>query len=340
VHHVRILPVVLLVLLAPFIGELLLGSTPLHLAIAYPALLPLHVALYGSGALLARELVRRTGRGWPALLAMGIGYGLVEEGLGDMSLFNPTYDSRHLLDIAELFGVGWFWWLHVLTMHAVWSIGASIALTEALLPRRAHEPWLSRVGLAACAVTFLVSAAATHLVASRGYEPGPAQCATIIVLLGLVALFGFVPRRGERHVRGLAPSPLRTGAFAFATCSAFMLLHPRFTGASLPGGILVIADLLLYAAAAGMVWSWSGRYGWGPPQVLVLCAGAVLTYVWYGFVLVGGSPMDLGGQVVFSVSALLVLTLGSRRSQPASVVLDPRHLPIHRSGDAPATRAG
>ena len=84
-----------------------LGNTPLRLIFVYLLVLP----MYGFGALFIRELTRRTRRGWP---------------------------RQHLLSYGNLFGIGWPWWFFVLTLHAVWSIGVSIALTEALFARCGH----------------------------------------------------------------------------------------------------------------------------------------------------------------------------------------------------------
>ncbi len=351
-HNPLRAPALLLVVLAPFIGELLLGSTPLHLAIAYPALLPLQVALYGSGALLVRELTRRAGRGWPTLLLLALGYGLVEEGLGDMSLFDASYDARHLLGIASWLGVGWFWWLHVLTMHAVWSIGAAVALSETLVPERADEAWLSRAGLLACGAVFVLAAAATHAVAGRGYVLGAGQLTLVVLLIGAAACaaFAFPDRsqgvaerghacadrgqpcthrgrawadRGQAWAGGSAaagerppPSPLSAGGFAFAASSAFMLVHPRFSGEQLPGGALVAADLALYALVIGAIWGWSRRRGWSRRHLRALAGGAVLTYAWYGFVLTSGNALDLVAQAIFAGLLAGVLALGTRLDRP------------------------
>ena len=62
--------------------------------------------MYGGGALLVRELTRRSGRGGLTLLLLGAAYGVVEEGLGDMSLFNPNFLGLHLLARGRLFGIG------------------------------------------------------------------------------------------------------------------------------------------------------------------------------------------------------------------------------------------
>jgi hypothetical protein len=47
--------------------------------------------LYGAPAVLIREAARRTGRGWPTILLVSLAAGLVQAGLIDQSLFNPSY---------------------------------------------------------------------------------------------------------------------------------------------------------------------------------------------------------------------------------------------------------
>ena len=80
----RVAPVAGLFLLAPLVGEYLLGNVS---TVELPAL-PVLALLYGSGAILVRELARRTGRGWPTMLGLGLVYGLLEAGPIDQTLFN------------------------------------------------------------------------------------------------------------------------------------------------------------------------------------------------------------------------------------------------------------
>jgi hypothetical protein len=74
-----------LLFLAPLVGEYLLGNV----SIVEIGALPILALLYGGGAVLIRELSRRTGRGWPTILVLGLAYGLIEAGLIDQTLFNP-----------------------------------------------------------------------------------------------------------------------------------------------------------------------------------------------------------------------------------------------------------
>jgi hypothetical protein len=138
----RIAPAVGLFFLAPLIAEFLLGDLPINLLGALVILAP----LYGGGALLIREIVRRTGRGWPSILVLAFAYSILEEAFTTQTLFNPNYLhlNLHLLQPAYIpaLGIGIWWTIFVLTLHTVWSISTSIALAEALVPDRATTPWL------------------------------------------------------------------------------------------------------------------------------------------------------------------------------------------------------
>src|SRR6478752_5086191 len=110
----RLLPVGALLLLSPLMAEFVLG--------------------YGTAAVLVRELARRTGRGWPTILLLALGFALIEEGLLTQSLFNPHYLG---LDLISYGYVGWLgtalpWAIFVLSIHVVWSIATPIALIEAI----------------------------------------------------------------------------------------------------------------------------------------------------------------------------------------------------------------
>jgi hypothetical protein len=82
----RHLPVITLVLLAPAVAELLGG--PLQLS--QLGLLVFLVPIYGAGALLVQEVVRRRGVVWSSVLILGVAYGIVEEGLALRTLFEAA----------------------------------------------------------------------------------------------------------------------------------------------------------------------------------------------------------------------------------------------------------
>ena len=149
----RAAPVLALLLLAPWVGEFLLGNISVR---QLPALLILAL-LYGCGALLIREVTRRTSRGWPTILLLGAAYGVIEAGIVDQSMFNPSFEGWDFQALTPLPGLGisaWYAWAFVIG-HSVWSIAIPIALVELLFPDRGRTPWLGRVGLALTAVGYL-----------------------------------------------------------------------------------------------------------------------------------------------------------------------------------------
>ena len=100
----RAWPVILLLLLAPLIAEVLWGTT----TVTNPAAYLIQIGLYGGGAVLIREVVRRWGGGWPSILLLGAAYGAIEEGLLEPNWFTPALQThpygvaaRRVLDLRR-----------------------------------------------------------------------------------------------------------------------------------------------------------------------------------------------------------------------------------------------
>ena len=205
-------PALGLMFAAPLVAEFLLGNLPIKLLPALIVLAP----MYGGGALLIREMVRRTGRGWPSILLLGMAYGIFEEAFTTQSLFNPNYLKLNLGLLTPAYipslGIGAWWTLWMLMVHGIWSISTPIALVEACVPDRARTPWLGRVGLVVVAMVFLFGACANtaigykqdHYLASMAQFVGAA-----VVIVLLVASAFLIPQRREmlrvpvlRHRRG------------------------------------------------------------------------------------------------------------------------------------------
>jgi hypothetical protein len=313
-----IAPAVGLFFLSPLVGEYLLGNV----SIAQITALPTLALLYGGGAILIRELARRTGRGWPTMIGLGLAYGLLEAGLIDQSLFNPPVlagtTSGPPATFIPALGLSADSALGFVVGHAVWSIGVPIAIVETLVPRRRARPWLGTVGVAVAGVLYLVGAAlvfrhmqrAEHFLASAPQLVGAAAVA--VGLIGIAAAVGRPPRPAiERR----APSPWLVGPVAFVASSLFLA-----RGETWPG---VAFGVLLAVAMAGLVARWSRREGWGAPHRLALAGGALLTYAWAGFlltVLLGrAGAIHLAGNAIFATAAVALLIVAARtvRASPS-----------------------
>lgn len=308
----RVAPAVGLFLLAPLVGEYLLGNVPISQLPALVFLAP----MYGGGALLLREAARRAGRGWPTIMLLALAYGVLEPGLLDHSLFNPSFqghDFRGVTHVPALgIGVSVANALAFTVGHAVWSIGAPIAVVETFVPGRRTTPWLGKIGTVIAGVLFLFGAFAIFrwAVRTEDFLPSvPQMLATAAVVSALIAAAFAVGRAPATPVLRRAPRPWLVGVVSFVASSLFAAKSEDWPG--------VAFGLLLIAAVAGLVIRWSRRDGWGAVHRLALAGGALLTYAWLGFVLSAlilgrTGAVDLIGNAVFAAGAVALLAAAAR----------------------------
>ncbi|MFK4037952.1 hypothetical protein ACI2LC_19345 [Nonomuraea wenchangensis] len=321
----RLLPALGLFVLSPLTGEFLLGNLPVT---ALPALIVL-APLYGGGTLLIRELARRGGAGWPGMVLLAVAYGVVEEGLLTRSLFDPHFAGMDLASYAWLPGVGMSaWWTTFVLggVHAAGSVLAPIAVMEALVPSRAEEPWLGRPGLVVAGVLYVLGAAATGLTNPDVYRPSAGQLAGAAVVAALLAVLALRRTRGQAaegargQVRGWVPGPWPVLGLTLVAGLAFWLA--ALTIDTLGAWPAVAANLALYAASYALVARWARRAGWGPAQRFAPGAGWLLTYAWHSFLQPPALPatpaVDLAGNVVFSVAAVVLLAVAWSRVRAAA----------------------
>jgi hypothetical protein len=311
----RAAPAITLFFVAPLVAEFLLGNLPINLILALIVLAP----LYGGGALLIREVVRRSGRGWPTILVMAFAYAVFEEAFTTQTLFNPNYLHLNLGLLKPAYipalGMGGWWTVFVLTLHTVWSISVSIGLVEALVPERATTPWLGRTGMTVTGTLFILGAAAStalaikqdHFIASRAQFiwSAVACLVTIVVAFLLPKTRSDPPSHRSLDSKGFVPSPWLVGAGALVAGSIFMVVPNAWAWRAV--GIYIALDLIVIIT----VTIFSHRAGWSAMHRLALAGGAALAYGWHSFIEQtvvgrGGIVAVRLGNAVF-VSALLAL---------------------------------
>ncbi|MGW4463979.1 hypothetical protein [Micromonospora sp. NPDC004704] len=305
----RMLPVLGLALLAPWVGEYVMGS---HTVRDLPLIIFL-VPMYGGGALLIRELARRTGRGWPTMLLLGLAYGVIEAGLFDQSLFNPDYAGVDFQSIAHVPGLrmsGYFGLMFV-AGHAIWSIGVPIAVIESLFPRRSTTPWLRTPGLVATAGLYLLGGAIIYadLQETEGFSASTVQLtvAAVLALAFIVTAF----RVPDRPTRPGAGAPERRVLVLLLALVASRLLW-------MPENWLGVAiSLALLTGMAWLVLRWSRSPRWDQGHRLALAGGALLTHAWDGFYLAPWRPVsateELISDIAFTVAAITLILVGIRQ---------------------------
>lgn len=302
---------------APLVAEFLLGDISIRLIVALIPLAP----MYGGGALLIREVVRRARRGWPSILLLGAAYALIEEAFTTQSLFNPDYLHLHGHFLTHAWipflHIGGWWTLFMLNLHTFWSISSSIALVEALFPAQAREPWLGRIG---DSVVFLLFLLGCFIGTRMGLKMDPfvapaSQFLTAALVILFLILLAFRLRPVQPHTEpGPVPSPWLTGVFALVLGLGVLLDFPTLNWGAVV--IMLVIDFLFLLVVS----VFSRRAAWTPLHILSLAAGGAIAYGTHAFLQppVAGAANHLLaariGNAVFLAAALALIAAGALRT--------------------------
>lgn len=329
--------------LPPLVGEYLLGNTPITDIGSLLLLAP----MYGGGALLIREIARRTGRGWPAMVLFAAAYALLEEGPIDMMLWNPHYGGADLAaaypgTFIPLLGTSGELLQDTLAVHTIWSICIPIAIVETF-SRDRTRPWLRNKGLAVIAVMFVLATVGLSAaqIAESKFVATPAELAWCAVAIAGLIVLAFLARRRPAPRQGTtAPRPWVVGMVAFAVTTLYWLRQSL----PVPHWVTVGAACALFALAAVLCAHWSRSRRWGPAHRLAAAGGALLTYVWLGFLNAQGLPIPpttaLSGSVVLGTGAIVLLIMAARQiRQPARNARPAPPASVAHSGDDGANLA-
>lgn len=305
-------PAIAILLLAPFFGEALSGSTP-PLDLVQPWNLAFTAALYGAGALVCREVARRYGLGLGGLCLLGAAYGVYEEGIADRYWYYPTFwDDTGVGTYSVVWDTNLLLAVHLTVFHAAISISASVLVVERLFPDHRERPWVGRRGLTLAALSLFVVVPFLY----GEVAPWPstwliAASATLCVVL-IVAAF-LVPRRLRRPSAPQPRSPgRRVGLIAFAATTAHFLSVYLLPSTGLPWPVSIAITLVPIALGAVVIRrrATGGPYGYDALRVI---AGMVAFFV------VLDALVGLAGRYDMTVGAIataLALRWFLRRERP------------------------
>src|SRR5579875_3363052 len=148
----RIAPAFTLLVLAPIIAEVLSGATRLS---AIFALIP-EIMVWGCGALIIRETVRRRRLGWNSLFLMGLALSIAEEFLIQQTSLAPLPWLGSAPAYGRAWGVNWIYFLFMLGYESVWVVLVPVQLTELLFREGKTQPWIRKPGLIVASCVFLL----------------------------------------------------------------------------------------------------------------------------------------------------------------------------------------
>ncbi len=284
--------IVALFFLSPLIAEVISSSTPpATLLTLFPWLaLP---AFYGSGALLAREIVRRRGWGWENLFVLGMAYGILEEGIEVQTWFNftsisPTASYHHY---GEFLQTNWLWAVNLTFYHAVMSITLAVVVAELLFPKVAARPWLGpkgRVGFSVLLgfMTIAVGLASAFVFSAKyGYTHPPLVPFLIAIALMLILFFigsNVHLQLPKFSTTRAAPRlwTVRLALFGLTVGNFFLAII--WAPLHMPLLLAIILTIGYDVAAIWRVASWSARPGWNASHRLAVASGIIAFYFFFG----------------------------------------------------------
>ena len=317
-------PIWTLILLAPFIAEVLSGSTRTSILFVFVP----EVMVWGVGALLCRELVRRWRAGGVSLLLLGLALSIAEEFIIQQTSLAPLPFPGSHPDYGRVWGVNLVYFLFMLGYESVWVVLVPVKVTELFFPLRAAQPWLRKRGvIVACVVFFIGSRIAWYgwtqqarprLHAASYHTPLAMIVLGLLAIGGLIVLAYFVRdfgRQSSADQRRDVPVWLG-GALSFVMGSAwFNLIGQQFIPRPVQPFWIAIAAGTGGAVLAVIVFVWlSSRSSWSDRHSFATVFGATLACMATPYLTVASWPrIDVVGKMIFDVLALTGFALLGRR---------------------------
>lgn len=311
-------PAITLLLLAPIVAEVLFGAT--RLSVIY-VLIP-EIMVWGCGALIIRDIVRRWRAGWASMILLGLALAVAEECVTQQTSLAPLVGTRHVY--GRFFGVNWVYLLALLVYECVWVVLVPVGITELIFPDRQHEPWLRKLGLAISGVVFLIgSYIAWYAWTQRArplvfhvpkYQPPLLDIAIALAVIVLLVLAAFRLRSFRLSEPGRASSPPRPWLLGLVTfllsLPCFLLTFVAYGGTpNLPLWVPIAGGIAWAVLSLMIVARWASGSGWGEMHRFALVFGALLASMSAGYIILAGGAllMDWIGKAILNVAAIVLM---------------------------------
>ena len=325
-------PIWTLVFLAPFIAEVLSGSTRTSVLFV---LIP-EMMVWGVGALLCRELVRRWRAGGTSLLLLGLALSVAEEFLIQQTSIAPLPFPGMHADYGRAWGINLIWLLAMLGFESVWVVVVPVHVTELIFPARRESPWLRLRGWIVSGIVFLIGCriawygwtqqARPRLGAAPYHPPVALLAGGVAAIVALIALAYLLRNLGRPVADSRTVPAWLAGLAAFVMGSAwFELIGLSFQPQPIQPFTKAIALGIGWAVAAFLLFTWwTSRLAWTEMHTFCACWGATLACQAMPYITIATWPrIDVIGKMLFDAGAVaLFVWLGTkvhRRRAPAQI---------------------
>lgn len=270
------------------IAEFTTGATALTAIITDPGVfflfsIPSLFGLYGCGVILIREASIRWNRGWPTILALGIAYGIMEEGIAVHTFFDPVSITVGIFgQYGKFLTLNVTWAVLISLFHAVYSIALPILLGNILWPETRDQRLLTR--RSGSIIIFLYLLTVLSLFIFVPYKP---SLAWIIVLLAVVVALVVAGKNMNVNVfreETYRPGNGRTrlyliGGFLYFPFIIVFSRYLTFLPSLLTDVILVLFAIILYRSFENRLPGNERR------KLAILAVGLLVPLQLFGFVL-------------------------------------------------------
>lgn len=177
-------PIVSLLLITPFLTELLTGSLPASVFFRPHIFLFLATVGYGFPILLLREFAVRRQLGIFGLLALGFVYGIFNEGILAKTFYLAANVPLNNFDgYGYNYGIAIPWAINISTWHALHSLLYPMVAIYCFFPGHRESPWLNRRGIVCLAVPTVVVGTLIFFNRSEDREAGQLAHFILMVLM-------------------------------------------------------------------------------------------------------------------------------------------------------------
>ena len=325
-------PALTLMVMAPLLAEVLPGATRLSALFV----LPIEICVWGGGALLIREAVRRWGLGWRNLLLLALALAVAEECVIQQTSLAPMILQVKGVAYGRALGVNYVYFLWALVYEPVFVVFLAVALVELLFPQRRQERWLGPVGVTFVAVFFLLGAFLAWFSWTRIARPkvfhvpvySPSLVALVLAFLSIgglaCAALGGPRHRLARASAPLGPPPAWLAGLAGAIWAVLwygLVLLAFGVAPAFPPALAIGGGLLLAAVPVVLLPRWAAHPGWQRGHTCAVICGTMLGAMLVSFIgFIGALRMDLYFKLAVDVAAAAgMIALGRRvRSESAT----------------------
>lgn len=313
-----------LVVLSPFIGEILSGSTRTSILFVF---IP-EMMVWGVGALLCRELVRRWRAGGVSLLLLGLALSVAEEFIIQQTSLAPLPFPGAHADYGRLWGLNLVYLLFMLGYESIWVVVVPVQLTELFFPRQSSQPWLRIRGIIISAIIFLLGCRiawygwtqqARPRLHAAPYHPPLALLALGFALIALLIVAAYLVRNfalpKSDDPRTTIPA-WAAGITAFVMGAAwFEVIAQMFVPHPLqPFWAVIVAGIVWAVIAFALFTRWASRPAWHEVHGFSAALGATLACMATPYLTISTWPkVDVIGKMCFDALAVIgFLVLGKK----------------------------